>query len=146
MTLAMAYVVRIATSAASTHAAEPTGATTDHCAEKIGIGGIVASGKLLIVRQFCLDQIKLLLTDNRGNLGHRGPLLLGGLGMSSPASANGNERRVPPTCLSRTTSPNVNCSCVDGIGENASNGCLVPPRSSTRTRDAQIHEVLGHGL
>ena len=90
MTLAVAYVVRIATSAASTHAAEPTGATTDHCAEKVGIGGIVTSGKLLIVRKFCLDQIKLLLTDNRWDLRHGGPLLLGGLGMSATTFANGN--------------------------------------------------------
>ena len=63
MALAVAYIVGVATSAASTNAAEPTGTTTDHCAEKVGIGSIVPSGKLLIVSKFCLNQIKLLLAD-----------------------------------------------------------------------------------
>ncbi len=86
-----ADVVCIAAATASANAAEPTCPTTDHGTQQIGIGDIVAPSKLLIVGQFGLDQIKLFLGDDRGNLGHGSPLLLACLDMPSPAPTNGNQ-------------------------------------------------------
>src|SRR5258706_15816648 len=91
MTPAHADVVRIAAATASANAAEPTCSTTDHGTKQVGIDSIVAPSKLLIVGQFGLDQIKLFLVDDRGNLGHGSPLLLACLDMPSPTSTNGNQ-------------------------------------------------------
>src|SRR5579885_1062787 len=143
MTPAHADVVGVAAATASANAAEPTPPTADHGAQQVGIGGIVPPGKLLIVRQLRLDQIKLFLTDDRWNLSDGSPLLLARLKMSSSPATNGNQSGVSSTRFHRTTPSDVNGSCVDGIGENPSDRRLIPSGFSCRTGDAQARQALG---
>src|SRR5579885_453701 len=146
MTPAHADVVGVAAATASANAAEPTPPTADHGAQQVGIGGIVPPGKLLIVRQLRLDQIKLFLADDRWNLRHGGPLLLACLKMSSSPSTDGNQGGVSSTRFHRAATSDVNGSCVDGIGENASDSRLIPSGFSCGTGNAPDRPPLGPPL
>ena len=84
----IADIVSVATTATAASTGQLACSATDQCAEEIGIGGIVATGKLEVLSQFGLDLIKLLLAHDTWHLGHRYPFL--GWGLRMPASIPAN--------------------------------------------------------
>jgi hypothetical protein len=75
-----------------------TEATADQRSEEVLVGGIAPAGEGLIVGQFRLHPLKLLLSDNRWNLGDGNPLLAGGEGGRVMRAAQGMGGRAANTC------------------------------------------------
>jgi hypothetical protein len=146
MTLAHADVIGVATATAASNAAEPTHPTPDHGSQKGGRGGSGAAGTALMVRKVPLDQITVLLADDRWNVSHGEPLLRTGLNMSSPTMTTANHGAAPSTRLRGTTASDVDRSCRDRRSENTADGRLIPSGSPCRTRDAQARQALSLGF
>src|SRR5579863_9561779 len=96
-----------------------TASTTDQGTQQVGMSGIVAAGILLVLGQFCLDEIKLLLRDDGGNLSHGFPLLRSGGGMASMLMPNRTQGRLPMTRSADAIAPNRDRAGVDRITQNA---------------------------
>src|SRR6266699_5622918 len=104
---------------------------------------IVAASEVLVVGEFGLHQIKLLLTHNGRNLGHCHPLLRIREGMASMAPTNGNEGRLPMLRHPAAIAPDEHGTGVDRIGQDTTDGGLIPAPMPTGSRNLLPDEALG---
>src|ERR1700694_3281694 len=103
------------------------------------MGRVVATGKLLVMRELGLHQVKLLLAHHDWNLGDGDPLLWLGKGMSPTTAPNRGQRRVPLMRRRHTATPDVDCSRIDGIGHDSPHAGLIPTTATAWTLNLLSH-------
>src|SRR5207244_647585 len=117
--------------------------TTDQGTQQVGMSGIVAAGIVLGVGKFCLDEIKLVLRDDGGNLSHGFPLLRSGGGMASMLMSHRTQGRLAMTRSADAIAPNIDRSGIDRITQNAPHRRLIPAPFSAGARNLLAHQLLG---
>jgi hypothetical protein len=140
---AAAEIVGVARMSAAPQAGQSTLPTADERKQQIRMRGVMAPGELAILSEFGLHLVKLLLTDQRWNEGHREPL-----GRSdrcgAPARSNRLQRRTTPTRRTAGDAPGVDVACIGRIGQDAAHTARLPTRFACGRRQTLGGEVFGY--
>src|SRR5437899_12263882 len=120
-----------------------TDPTADERTQQVGMSDIVAAGKLLVVCKLCLDEIKLFLRDDGGNLSHGFPLVGSGGGMASMLVTNGSQGRLSVTCAGDAVATKKDRPGIDRIAQDATHSRLIPAHLPSGVGNLLTHQMLG---
>jgi hypothetical protein len=107
------------------------------------MSGIVAARILLVLRKFCLHELKLVLRDDGGHLSHGFPLLRRARWMAAMLVPNRTQGRLSMTRSGDTIATKKDRSGVDRIAHNAPHGRLIPAQLPPGIGNLLTHQVLG---
>src|SRR5713226_4613724 len=102
---------------------------------------VVAAGEALIVFEFRLDQVELLLADDRSDVGDDNPIFWRKAIKAAVPPAHGLEWGDALFRRTVVIAPGVDCTSVDRIGQDAPDGTITPMCTATWASHPKVGQM-----